>query len=676
VPPGFSLAPFAMLYGHSHFVLSFFLAMDPTPLNQAPIGGRYRVLRLLGTGPLFQTYLAEDGHRFQELCVLKAFDPQGAGPQAAEKAQRLFEAEAGVLYQLNHPQIPRFRELLRQGPRLFLVQDYIEGPTYRELIDRRRQYAGRFSTAEVMQFLQGVLPVLPYLHDVGLVHRDLAPANLIQRNQDGLPVLIELGRVKQLLADVRYQVGGLAPDATVTRLGRTGYAPPEPLAADQITPSVDLYAVGAIALVLLTGTEPAALYDPVTCRYRWQNEVAVHPALAKVLDRLVDPFPSARFQRAEDVLAALAAVPADASSFAAPATLAVAPGAPAPTAVSPSPPAARASAPSDKSGSGLGWALGGLALALAVGIGLWWGLRPLAPLLDNGDATEETTDGPPDVINPAFSEAEQARKQALQARAQTLQVDRAYLTRLTDWRFYRTYPERQGIPLSDQPQDAELRAAWDGLANDTLDQLEATLSAEARARLGTYSAADLEGWTAEANQLYVSSRALEDLADGRLRQLFPAREGTGPGEPPWDQIWFGLAYDSLLALEAGQQLTEIRFEPGRYSQQLEGQLDPGHGQVYVLNLSAGQLTRLNVAAPANSTLLSLYLPSPTADQPYLLADAADTTWSGELPQSGYYEIVVVSKAEQPITYRLNVAADQVVTPPAEGDAPADPEDKN
>lgn len=659
--------------------------MDPTLRNQAPIGGRYRVLRLLGTGPLGHTYLAEDTHRFQELCVLKTFDPQGAAPQTIAKAQRLFEAEAGVLYQLNHPQIPRFRELLREGTRLFLVQDYIEGPTYQELLDRRRQYAGRFTATEVVQFLQAVLPVLAYLHDLGLVHRDLAPANLIQRNHDGRPVLVELGRVKQLLVDVQHQLGLPDPGGVVTHIGRPGYAPPEPLSADQITPSVDLYAVGAIALVLLTGTEPATFYDPVTRRYRWQEVVAVHPALAQILDRLVDPFPSARFQQAEEVLAALENVPPEGASPPSPTvapptvTLAVAPAAPAPT--SDSPPTVAARSPQvERSGSGLGWALGGLALVLALGGGLWWGLRPLAPLLDdgnnNGDPTEEVTDGPSSGSNPAFSEAEQARKQALQARAQALQVDRTYLTRLTDQRFYRTYPERQGVPLTDQPQDAELRAAWDRLANDTLDQLEANLSAEARARLGTYRAADLDSWTGRVNQLYVSSRALVDLADARFQQLFPARQGSGPGEPPWDQIWFGLAYDSLTALETGQQLTEIRFEPGRYNQQLEGQLAPGQGQVYVLSLSAGQLTRLNLAAPANSTALSLYLPSPTAERPYLLADAADTTWSGELPQSGYYEIVVVSKAEQSITYRLNVAADQVATPFVEPAEPAEPEDKN
>jgi len=171
------------------------------------LGGRYRVLRQLGRGGFGHTYLVEDVNRFQELCVLKEFNPQVRDKIALDKAQAMFEREASILYQLNHPQIPRFRELLREGDKLFLVQDYIEGPSYHELLNRRRQYADRFSEAEVTQLLTQLLPVLQYLHSVGIVHRDISPDNLIQRNADGRPVLIDFGGVKQLVVNVRYQLG-------------------------------------------------------------------------------------------------------------------------------------------------------------------------------------------------------------------------------------------------------------------------------------------------------------------------------------------------------------------------------------------------------------------------------------------------------------------------------------
>ena len=105
-----------------------------TLLNSGDIlNSRYRILQQLGHGGFGRTYLAEDMNRFNEPCVLKEFAPQLQGSFALEKAQELFEREAGVLYRLEHPQIPRFRELFRykhQGKgHLLLVQDYVEGQT-------------------------------------------------------------------------------------------------------------------------------------------------------------------------------------------------------------------------------------------------------------------------------------------------------------------------------------------------------------------------------------------------------------------------------------------------------------------------------------------------------------------------------------------------------------------
>ena len=172
--------------------------------------------------------------------MLKEFNPQVRDKIALDKAQAMFEREASILYQLNHPQIPRFRELLREGDKLFLVQDYIEGPSYHELLNRRRQYADRFSEAEVTQLLTQLLPVLQYLHSVGIVHRDISPDNLIQRNADGRPVLIDFGGVKQLVVNVRYQLGVpepyQSPGGQVTRLGKVGYAPEEQMESGQVNP--------------------------------------------------------------------------------------------------------------------------------------------------------------------------------------------------------------------------------------------------------------------------------------------------------------------------------------------------------------------------------------------------------------------------------------------------------
>jgi serine/threonine-protein kinase len=658
--------------------------MDSAEQGGQLIGGHYRILRQLGRGSFGDTYLAEDTHRFQELCILKEFNPQVQGKLVLDKAQMLFEREAGILYQLNHPQIPRFRELLRDSGRLFLAQDYVEGPTYRDLLNRRKAYDGHFSEAEVTQLLIQLLPVLQYLHSIGIIHRDISPDNLIQRNADGRPVLIDFGGVKQLVVNVRYQLGVPEPyqstSGQVTRLGAGGYLPEDQMESGQVDPTTDLYALGITALVLLTGKDPVDLYDHRHHRWLWPTEVALSPTLTQVLQRLVAQTPSDRFATAGQAMAALnLAQPANAQgSLSQPMPVRMQPVTPPPPLEPPPPPptrtvaAPRAAAPLaydptatlppppravpvKKSSSGFWPALVVLlAVVLALG-GLWWWLPPLGPGSSPG-----TDDALEDTENPAFSEAEQARKQALRDRTLELGVDTAYLTQLTDQLFFERYPDRQGTPLSDQPQDEALRAEWDAIANANLDLLAENLSTEARGRLGRYNPSDRDRWQRQVNQLYVSSRALYDLTDARFTQLFPGRTAEGFVETPVDQIWFALAQDQVNAMAAGDNLSEIQFAPDTFSQQMEGTLSPGQGQVYILNLSADQLMRLNLQSPPDSTRLSFYVPVPNDDLPYLLANSDQNTWAGELPQTGYYEIVVISQASNPINYRLTTAVDNVI----------------
>jgi serine/threonine-protein kinase len=220
-----------------------------------------------------------------------------------------------------------------------------------------------------------------------------------------------------------------------------------------------------------------------------------------------------------------------------------------------------------------------------------------------------------DSDNPPLMKPSGQGKQALRNRTLELNVDRAYLTQLTDQFFFEQNPDRQGTQLTDQPQDAALRAEWDEIAADNLNLIEANLSPAARERLGRYNPADIDRWRRQANELNVSENALFDLADARFQQLFPGQRQEGFVETPVDQIWFGLVQDSLAALQSGEVLEEVRFASGAYSDQLEGALAPGEGQVYILNLSAGQLMRVNLQAPTDATRLSIYVPAPNEQTP-------------------------------------------------------------
>ena len=121
------------------------------------LGGRYLIVRQLGQGGFGRTYLAEDTNRFREPCVLKEFSPQVQTEYVLQKSEELFEREASVLYKLQHPQIPRFRELLRisidDKEYLFLIQDYVEGENYSSLLDSRIKQGMKFSETEVKQLL-------------------------------------------------------------------------------------------------------------------------------------------------------------------------------------------------------------------------------------------------------------------------------------------------------------------------------------------------------------------------------------------------------------------------------------------------------------------------------------------------------------------------------------------
>ena len=270
---------------------------------------RYRIVRSLGSGGFSCTYLAEDFNRFNEYCVLKQFAPQLKKTLILEKAQELFEREAGILYRLQHPQIPQFRELFRYQKEneghLFLVQDYVEGATYHALLNQRIEENTKFSEAEVKRLLTQVLPILEYIHSMGVIHRDISPDNLILRSQDEVPVLIDFGCIKEVENKTQFQLKEITANAAIplisTALGKAGYAPLEQVERGIVYAHSDLYALAATCVVLLTGKEPQQLIDPNGYRWHWQSLVTLSPKLEWILTTMLSPHPSDRFGSAAKV---------------------------------------------------------------------------------------------------------------------------------------------------------------------------------------------------------------------------------------------------------------------------------------------------------------------------------------------------------------------------------------
>lgn len=385
------------------------ILMQPAIPSGTILQNRYRILSLLGQGGFGRTYLAEDQGRFNERCALKEFIPSQTSPHAVQKSQELFQREAAILYQIQHPQIPQFRATFQQQDRLFLVQDYVAGSTYRTLLKQYWEAGRAFSQGEVLQLLQQLLPVLDYIHASGIIHRDISPENIIRREYDRAPVLIDFGVVKELATLI--QSPQTIPAATT--VGKLGYAPSEQMQTGRAYPSSDLYALAVTSVVLLTGREPQELFDDVKQIWHWERFVAdpVNPELARVLNRMLSHRPGDRYQYAKEVALVLSQfTPIPVTSSGANkgaselATVAIAQGKPTTAAPDPDLPNSSISGNSDSLlDNPIAIAAGIFLIVLLSGLGSWSVVRSILNL-DPSDPTPTASplfaDVEPDVASP------------------------------------------------------------------------------------------------------------------------------------------------------------------------------------------------------------------------------------------------------------------------------------
>ncbi len=259
--------------------------------------GRYRIVRTLGQGGFGKTFLAVDEDRLKARCVIKQFSPQLKSPKSLAKAVQLFEQEAVRLNELGeHPHIPSLMAYFEHDNRLYLVQQFIEGATLAQELSRQ----GCFGEQKIRELMAGLLPILKFVHDRNVIHRDITPANIIRRKLDNRLILIDFG-----IAKVLEQVGdGGIPG---TKIGTEGYAPIEQLRSGRAFPASDLYSLGATCLYLMTQTKPDDLYDPIKGNWRWRSKLAEQgvqfsEGMGRILDRLLKDLVMERYQTADEVM--------------------------------------------------------------------------------------------------------------------------------------------------------------------------------------------------------------------------------------------------------------------------------------------------------------------------------------------------------------------------------------
>ena len=149
----------------------------------------------------------------------------------------------------------------------------------------------------MLYLLQSLLPILEYIHKAKIIHRDISPDNLILRSTDQKPVLIDFGVVKEVATKLSNSSTHQA-----TTVGKLGYSPIEQVQTGKAYPNSDLYALAVTAIVLLTGKEPADLFDETTFVWKWQHWVQVSPKFAQVINRMLNRIPGDRYQTAKEVI--------------------------------------------------------------------------------------------------------------------------------------------------------------------------------------------------------------------------------------------------------------------------------------------------------------------------------------------------------------------------------------
>ena len=252
---------------------------------QQVLHDRYQLKQKLGQNAGRQTWLAEDvGISPTELVVVKLL---AFGGEVQWDDLKLFEREAQVLKQLNHPRIPKYRDYFHIDERSLwfgLVQEYIPGSSLREQLNQGK----RFTTKQVRKIALEVLKILEFLHQLNpaVLHRDIKPSNLIW-GEDEQIYLVDFGAVQDRAAK---------EGATFTVVGTYGYAPMEQFGGRAV-PASDLYALGATLIHLLTGTAPADLPQR-NLRICFEDQVSLSPGVVSWIQKLTEPAPEQRFKSA------------------------------------------------------------------------------------------------------------------------------------------------------------------------------------------------------------------------------------------------------------------------------------------------------------------------------------------------------------------------------------------
>lgn len=233
------------------------------------IDQRYELISLIASGGMASIYKATD-RRLDRFVAVKIMHPHLAND---EEFVTRFIREAKAIASLSHPNIVSIQD---QGwneggtPAVFIVMEYIDGFTLRELLNER----GHLAPRELLNYLIPVVSALSQAHGLGISHRDLKPENIL---------LAKDGRIK--IADFGLARGAsLGSTMTVDSslvLGSVSYLSPEQVERGISDSRSDIYSLGIMCFELLTGRKPFDGATPIQIAFKHVNERVPAPSLSR-----------------------------------------------------------------------------------------------------------------------------------------------------------------------------------------------------------------------------------------------------------------------------------------------------------------------------------------------------------------------------------------------------------
>ncbi|MDE7081595.1 MAG: serine/threonine protein kinase [Muribaculaceae bacterium] len=239
------------------------LSMVQLQSNETLQSGKYRILRVLGQGGFGITYLAEHT-MLDKLVAIKEFFPKEYcdrnesnrnltigtknSVEIVDMLKAKFIKEAKNISKLNHRNIITIYDIFQENDTAYYVMEYVEGSSLSQLVKE----SGALSEAQAIGYIRKVGDAVGYMHSLSMNHLDLKPANIMVRQKDDEPILIDFGLSKQ------YDASGGQTSTTPIGISH-GFAPIEqyrPGGVSTFTPQTDIYALGATLYNLLSGQVP------------------------------------------------------------------------------------------------------------------------------------------------------------------------------------------------------------------------------------------------------------------------------------------------------------------------------------------------------------------------------------------------------------------------------------